>query len=384
MRLVCDKCTGCGMCINVCGRSAIQLKLNSLGEEVAAIDALRCVNCGLCEQKCPQLNDVDVYKPIHCYAAWTKNEIDYKTTSSGGIGTLLSRAIVEGGGVVYGAAFLSNCEVCHIRVTEEKELELIKGSKYVQSHMRDCLDKIAYDLSSGRKVLFIGTPCQVAAVKQYCSDIKTLITVDLICHGTPPQRYFSEYLDSLVPLKKKNMRVSFRTKNSYRLSIFQDCRMLYSERYDLDPYFKSFMDGLIFRENCYSCKYANLNRCGDITLGDFWGIKKLKVELDMPESVSCVLLNTKKGIELFDKVKNRCYHEAHTPQEAARGNSNLRQASLRHKDRDKFNCVYIEKGFLAAVSSTAIIKQIKNIRIKDIILVPYRYIRYGKNYKELM
>ncbi|MDO5291418.1 MAG: Coenzyme F420 hydrogenase/dehydrogenase, beta subunit C-terminal domain [bacterium] len=383
MEKISNNCSGCGACISLCRHGAVRLVLNNLGEEVAVIDQDKCIGCGLCKKKCPQESDVKGIRPSTCFASWTKNQYDYHTTSSGGIATLLCRRIIKMGGVVYGAAYLPTQDVTHIRIENEKELDKIKGSKYVQSTIVQCYKLIKQDLEEGRMVLFIGTPCQIAGIEAVYGENEKLITVDLVCHGTPPREYLKEYITSMVPSNGKDTKVAFREKK-YWLSIYQEGSCIYHQRYNRDPYFLSFMNNEIFRENCYSCKYANVKRVSDITLGDFWGIKKLDTRLSMPEHVSCVLINTLKGETLFSSVKEECYSEEMLIEDAVKGNWNLHSTSMRPKLKDDFNRGYINGGFMNGLKETAVENRIARNKIRDVIMTPYRIFRYGKNYRNLL
>ena len=185
-----DSCTGCGLCKFVCKRNAIVIGVNELGETVSTVDENLCVHCGMCKKVCPEITPVKTNKPKECYAAWNNNDKDYKTTTSGGMATLFARKIIEDGGIVYGACMQNDGVVQHIRIEDNEELEKIKGSKYTFSSIVDCYSLIKKDIENEKKVLFIGTPCQVAAMKKMFSTSDLFYAIDLICHGTPPASYF--------------------------------------------------------------------------------------------------------------------------------------------------------------------------------------------------
>ena len=279
---ICSNCVGCGACINKCPFDAIEFELNDRFEEIAKIDTKKCKNCALCKKICPQINETSFFKSQKVYAAWTKDIKEYESTSSGGLATLISKWFIENNGIVYGASFEKD-EVKHIRVTELLDLEHLKGSKYVQSFFSDVFRYILRDLSNNKRVLIVGTPCQIAAIRSFVPEnlANNLFLIDLVCHGVPPKEMFKSYLNEL--LKKniiKNLSVSFRNKQTLfaELLLLLDKitgKIVYRCKWQKDYYFRAFMMNLTFRESCYSCKYAREERVGDITLCDFWGIKKI-------------------------------------------------------------------------------------------------------------
>lgn len=376
--IVSENCTGCGLCAEKCNVDAIKLKKNNLDEEIAIIDLDKCIDCQACKKCCPQEAPANMVDILECYAAWTKNEFDYATTSSGGIATELSKKVIIEGGVVYGSAYL-NGEVKHIRIDCIENLEKIKGSKYVQSTIKECYRMLKEDMKNNKLIFFIGTPCQVAAVKKYCGQYNKLLTSDLICHGTPPISYFNDYISYLF-LDNNNLRVSFRNKRE-SLKICRNDTIIYDKNYDRDYYFQAFMDGLIFRENCYKCQYANQKRVGDISIGDFWGLKRQGFSYDVPEYVSCVLINTLNGKQMFNDIKNSCNFQQRTLEEAVLGNTNLRHASVRPKEKDKFNMNYEKVGFVKALKKSYLNRKIFLNKVRYFCLLPYRIIRYGKSFK---
>lgn len=379
-KMVCDNCTGCGACMSKCPQNAISFQLNERWEEVAVIDEKKCTNCGICTRICPQQNRVEFHKPQKVYAAWTKNEKDYKTTSSGGIATAISRYVIHSGGVVYGAACMSDGSVKHIRVEQEQELEKLKGSKYVQSYFAGVFQTLLDDLKAGRMVLVVGTPCQIAAVGKFVPKklSEKLYLIDLVCHGTPPKEYYITYLKSIIGERTENIEVSFRRKN-YLFNVRQDEEVIYRRKYQKDLYYRAFMYGLIFRENCYSCAYSCEERVSDLTVCDFWGLDKSKSQFKMPAYVSGIMVNSEKAGKLVEDISDGCVLEERTLNEIIAGNDNLRESSHRHKDRDIFLKGIANNDFVYAVKATSIKREIFIEKILDILKIPYRLIRYGES-----
>ena len=381
MRLVSCTCTACGLCINRCPKSAIYFEKNEYHEIISVVDETKCINCGLCEKLCPEQNPVNVSTPRNCFAAWTTNSYDYKTTASGGVATVLSKWIVKNDGIVYGAEILSNGSVVHSRIDSIEGIERLKGSKYAQSDFSGVFNMLKKDIKSNKKIIVVGTPCQIAAIKSGFNekDLEHIFLIDLVCHGCPPNDYFKEYLQSLIHDNNGNYKITFRC-NDYALKVSKENHLLYYKKWQEDSYFRSFMYGLIYRENCYECRYGKRERVADLTLCDFWGLNKESLSSqDSPQYVSCVLVNSSKGEYLINQCKENLVLEERTLKEAYDGNHNLNNPSPKHKDRDLF-LQSIKQGmnFIDSVNKTSIKKEIKLFNIMEILKIPYRLIRYGK------
>lgn len=183
--------------MNRCPKQCIEMKPdNKLGHLYPAIDHEKCTDCGACQKVCPANHEPLLRKPLTAYAGWDKTDSEYISSTSGGAASAFARFIIRQGGVVYGCAMLPNIEARHIRVDNLDDLAKLKGSKYVQSTMGMTYRSVKEDLRQGRKVLFTGTPCQVAGVKSYVGEKNSdnLYTVDLICHGTPPLAYTKKHV----------------------------------------------------------------------------------------------------------------------------------------------------------------------------------------------
>lgn len=329
MKQICppEKCTGCWACYNICPKQCIQMKEGKLLHLYPTINQEKCINCGLCQKVCPSNHPLPHKQPLHTYAAWAKDEQEYKTSTSGGIGACLSRYIIQNNGIVYGCACLPNAEIKHIRVENEKDLPLLKGSKYVQSSINNSYTSVKKDLIDGKIVLFIGTPCQVAGLKSYLKkDYVNLYTIDLICHGVPSLGYLQFHLKSKLSVNQSD-NVTFRDDNNMILKVSYNNKLVYtydfwSNRYK-DEYYNAFMDGFSYRQSCHSCPYASPTRVSDVTIGDFWGFKD-DISRPHPNGLSCILCNTEKGNYLIDKIKDTLYIYERELEEAVNGNAQLR------------------------------------------------------------
>ena len=356
-----NKCTGCKACVSVCKFDAIVMSEDKYGVPLPNILNDKCRNCHQCESVCPSNKEPIVYPIQECYAAIATDDRTYQTTSSGGAATIFAQHVLSNNGVVYGAAYIDN-SVRHIRVEKIEDLDFIKGSKYVQSDTGVQYRYVKKDLDSDRKVLFIGTPCQVAGLKGYLrKSYSNLLTVDLICHGTPPFSYLNEHLISIVG-NAQISDVSFRIKD-WKLGIHGKETLLYSKINVEDYYCMAFAKGIIFRENCYKCSYAQPMRCSDITIGDFWGIG----DTTLPnKSKSVVLVITDKGKKFWSECNKSFYYEKRNPQEAIEGNTQLRVPSVRPVERDKFLRAYANKDFRAGIRKSGIKFQVDLMRIKHV------------------
>lgn len=327
-------CTGCSLCASRCPKHCITMQPKLLGHLHPVIDQSLCIDCGLCKKGCPALHDISCAYPKTAYAAWSKNTEDYITSTSGGAASVLSQYIIHQGGVVYGCTVLPQVKIAHIRVDKEEYLYRLKGSKYVQSSILDILSQVKKDVKDGLKVLFIGTACQVAAVKQMFVKVPdNLFLVDIICHGTPSNRTLQHYIAKSLDINlEKVTNVKFRSPDAYSLQIYSGESLsykspsLWQNRYE-DLYMDTFIDGFTFRDSCFTCHYAKNERISDITIGDFWGLGKECSDKNIPEhknGISCLLPITDKGMALVDAVKDKLNIYERPVTEAINGNDQLR------------------------------------------------------------
>lgn len=350
MTEVCDKkiCTGCSACFNICPKSAISMVEDDFGFVYPKIDLEVCFDCGICSQICPANNSLDFLTPQKVYAAINKNQFDYHTATSGGIATLFARDFIKKGGSVYGVAFSKHdINFEHIRIECDADIEKIKGSKYVQSDTSNVFVKIRQDLENDLYVLYIGTPCQVAGLKNYLKkDYSKLLTCDLVCHGTPSQKMLKEHLENFICLQDVK-KISFRDKQGFYLTVYGKEDVIYRKRNFNDVFYLGFLKSLFYRESCYNCKYAQHKRFSDITLGDFWGFDTQKGEFPATTSngLSLVLINTEKGNTFFEDIKDDLIYLERTLSEAVAGNRQLRHPSVKHKNYEKFIKAYSLFGF---------------------------------------
>lgn len=330
MDIICkaEQCTGCAACMNRCPTKCIEMHEDSImGHLHPIIDHTKCVDCGACKKVCPVNSPLNLQKPLTAYAGWDKSESEYESSTSGGAASAFARYVIRQGGVVYGCAMMPGIEVRHIRIDTEYDIRLLKGSKYVQSTIGDVYSKVREDLRQDRKVLFIGTPCQVAGVKSFIGEriAGNLYTVDLICHGTPSLAFLRRHI-----LKKTKGVVPdeiFFRKGAYLLLLLLGGKEIYrsslfEQRYQ-DIYYNAFFDGFSYRDSCNTCRYAQPNRVSDVTIGDFWGLDE-DFPLEHPHGCSVLLPTTEKGMVLIDGIRSEFNLFERSVDEAVNGNEQLR------------------------------------------------------------
>ena len=298
-----ELCTGCGACANEC--SAIEMKTGYEGFKYPQIQTSKCIDCGLCYKTCPAVNPTEIppFEPMY-YAVMADDELRLKS-SSGGVMTLLAEKILEQGGYICGAAWEKDFEVEHIIVDNSEGLDRIRKSKYVQSDMNDVYKQIQSLLKNQKPVMFTGCPCQVAGMRHFFGNkFSNLFLVDIICHGVPSPLAWEKYLEEKRKIGQiKN--VDFRNKNkgwgSHMFLTFENGYTFYDDCYH-DPYYRGFLGGVTTRPSCSTCKYANINRVGDVTIGDFWGVSSIDKGLNDDKGTGLVIINTKSGEKMFSSI----------------------------------------------------------------------------------
>ena len=373
-----DECIGCTACLHSCPKNAINIKMNNEGFLCAHINQDKCVDCGICINVCPvqQKTELDTQTFKNAYACYIKNTDIQRISTSGGVFYSIAKAVLNENGKVYGATMDKNLKVKHILIEKVQDLHKIQGSKYIQSELSDVFVQIKKFLENGQYVLFSGTGCQVAGLKQYLkNDYQNLLTVDLICHGIPSPGLFADYITYLE--KKNHGKITsykFRQKNpnqeqSYDTKIeFLKNNSIVEKTIsgDDDPYTINYLQNTLQNNECFKCKYASLNRVSDITLGDYWGINEMHPEFANGNSVSLVLLNTDKALVLWDNInsdlefiptdKEKILKHNHQLSKPAPYNSR-REAIYSNYSAGKFNTKFYNKYFLGKALSIYLLKR---------------------------
>lgn len=346
-------CSGCAACYAVCPRKAISMQPDEEGFAYPHIDESLCVHCGLCERICTSLHPKAPREPLAVYAAKAKDDGLRKESSSGGIFSLLARQIISDGGIVYGAAIRkSDLAVCHCSAENEEELSWLRGSKYVQSDVGDTYGNVRTQLDAGRKVLFSGTPCQVAALRNFLArDYENLLCVEVICHAAPSPLAWKKYLekraaasakgrDSARPVEAIDRRISFRRKNcgwkrfSLSLRFANDREYLLDLR--TDTFLRGFLAELYNRPSCHMCSVRELRSGADITLGDYWNVHQRFPEMDDDTGISLVLVNSAKGAMLLHEIAPLCDMCKSDYEDACKTNPAIYRSSPPSHKRAKF------------------------------------------------
>jgi len=352
---VCDlkKCTGCFACYNICPKNCISMRPDEYGQVKPVIDEAICIKCHACTKHCPVNSKIECVRPTKCYAAYQKDYTKRMKAASGGVAGLIAERTVREGGIVYGSIFNETYSVVVQRMTRNDEIEALYGSKYIQSYVNDAYKLVKNDLSDGKRVVFFGTPCQVAGLRSYLGKkYESLVSIDIVCHGVPTQDTFQRYL-TMEGIKIEDVGfLSFREGNHFSLKVYDHTGDLMGD-FGLKNslYYNGFLEGYIYRENCYSCSYACSERCGDITLCDFWGLgNKVPFDGDTSEGINAVLINTDLGQIIWDEVKDACMYWERTVEEAIEGNNQLRHPTPQSRFSYRFHSLARDKGIAYALT----------------------------------
>lgn len=299
-------CTGCAACAHVCPTKAIEMREDPYGFDYPVVDEDRCVGCGKCFRTCHMVRPDDLKAPLEpkAYGAYVRDRSSLMRSASGGVATAIALDIVSRGGVAYGC--VAHREVVrHERLATEADVDCARGSKYVQSDVSGVYSQIASDLRENVDVVFIGTPCQCAALRSVFGGDEHLLLIDLVCEGVPSRRMYADFLNSLeekrgrrvLDFRFRDKRRGWSTKNATVVSGNDNPPGKQPHSYSY-YYYWLFAHALILRDSCYACPYACPHRVGDISIGDFWGVETAGVGYDirqMRDGISCVLVNTDKG-----------------------------------------------------------------------------------------
>lgn len=301
-----ESCCACGACVNICPNSSIVMVEDNEGFLYPKVNKETCVGCSLCENVCPILNQHTINEPKQVLAAKNKDkEIQYQSTS-GGVFSLISQQVIKEGGVVFGAIFDDKWEVRHDYIEKEQDLNLLRGSKYIQSRTEDSFKKVEKFLNQGILVLYSGTPCQISGLRNYLrKEYDNLLAIDIVCHGVPSPKVWRKYLLE-VSKKDRIKSVAFRDKTSGwgRSSVVIDMENnKLSEVMYVNTFVRGFLKNLYLRPSCYDCKFKSFNSGSDITLADYWGIEKFYKEFYDRNGVGLVMVNTYKGKKYLDLTK---------------------------------------------------------------------------------
>ena len=363
------ECCGCTACVHICPVNCITMQEDEEGFLYPVIEEEKCIHCHKCEKVCPGRITKQIHTNTETFVGYCIDEEIRKQSSSGGIFSVVAEWIIQQKGVVFGAAFDDNFEVHHIAIETKAELEKLRGSKYVQSRLENVFLQVKQYLEMKRIVLFTGTACQIAGLKNYLNtEDENLYTIDVLCHGVPSPKIWRIYLDE----KQKQYHSSieqyeFRNKENgwknYYINILFSDKQQYMVRYFEDDFMGMFLGNIDLRPSCHACHFKGFPRISDMTIGDCWGIENHMPDMDDDNGTSVIMVHSSNGKRMLEGV---------------RGNLRLREANLdtvlpptadsrksveMHPNRRKYwedmkngesfenLCRYVQKNFMQKVLS---------------------------------
>lgn len=345
-------CTGCAACIQACSNDAVIMKENHEGFLYPEINESKCTDCGLCRKTCPvntalnqeiPQNANNISENIKVYACYSKDDHIRKKSSSGGVFSLLAESVLSENGIVFGAEFDGNFRVRHGFIEKMDGIDTLRRSKYVQSDVGYTYGKAKNFLKEGRKVLFCGTPCQIAGLKGFLArEYQNLLTCDLACSGVPSPKIWEMYLGYMKDKYNGQIaEISFRDKSAgwrdYNMSIIFKNSSQYIHKAKTETFFIGFGKNVFNRRSCFHCMFRIQNTKADITLADFWGIDKLddKVFTDN-KGVSLALVHTQAGEAALSEIKENMCIKEHRFAAALAGNPRLVSSCREPGGRENF------------------------------------------------
>ena len=333
-------CCGCFACENICPTDAISMVSDEEGFWYPQVEASKCISCEQCVRVCPELTPAPISQQTEALACYRKDLEKRMESASGGIFSVLAEQVIAQGGCVFGAAFDGQWALSHFGADSCEELDRLKGSKYIQSRIGSAYRDVRSALKNNRKVLFSGTPCQVQGLKNFLGrDYPNLLTVDLVCHGVPSPEVWKQYLAeisagkhlaAITPRDKKN-----GIQNAPIVFRFDDGSE-HRENYLDNPYLKGFIHNLYVRPSCFECRFKGIERCSDITIGDFWGLEQFAPDFCDPYGISLVLLHTENGRTAFSAVEDKIAVHPASANQACKENPCLLRPIARTEKRAAF------------------------------------------------
>lgn len=302
-----EHCCGCSACASICPVGSIEMQVDAEGFKYPHIDMQKCIDCHRCERVCPVINKPAHEKDPEAWLVRTKARDLLRKCTSGGVFTELAKETVDQGGIAYGVTYGDDFTVQHERIIDLNGIEKLPGSKYVQSDMGRSFSQLMKDVKNGKQVIFCGTPCQVAGLKNYLgTDYDNLLLVDLVCHGVPSPKLWKSYVDYLEARHGKLEYVNFRSKRlGYHVSVMEERftsgkSQIGSARTNLMS--KCFFQNVADRPICYECPFKTVSRCSDLTVFDGWHASEYVAGLvDDDKGYSIVLEQSEKGKRFMER-----------------------------------------------------------------------------------
>lgn len=372
-----EECVGCGACAEVCGKKAIHLVSDQEGFWYPEIDQEKCVNCGACQKVC-QIHNLKLpennFEPV-VYAVKNKMDDIRALSTSGGVFSVLADYVIQNKGAVYGAAYSSDFTVQHERAITDKQYSRFRGSKYAQSWMGSCYTQVKADLTEDKKVLFTGTPCQIAGLQTFLGDLSknnNLVLCEIICHGIPSPLIWKEHIQLLeeerhskiVAYKNRSKIAGWHGHNEH--VFFDSGKSEYKSK--LSQNHKDlFYAHLTIRPCCHSCKFTGFPRIADFTIADYWGIERCMPEFDDNKGISLMILNSDRAIKMFDTVKSQLDYRESNLEDAFYDNH--KKPAKHNIHRDEFWDDYHQFGYRYVVSKYAGYNTVGKIKRQTKIII---------------
>lgn len=337
-----EDCCGCGGCAQRCPRQCITMKEDKEGFLYPVVEESLCIDCGLCEKICHELNEYEKRMPTDIFAAINRDDCIRRQSSSGGVFHLLAERTIRNGGVVFGARFDDNWQVVIDYAETHEGITPFLGSKYVQARTEKSYIHAESFLKNGREVLFSGTPCQIAGLHHFLrKDYDNLVTVDFVCHGVPSLKVWEKYLFEVTENVKRANNIRFRSKRDgwkrfyFELTYEKDSQTVeLSSFHGTNHFMRAFLSDMILRPSCHNCKAKEGRSRSDITIADFWGVNAELPEMDDDKGTSLLIINTEKGERLIKW--DRLTHKRTNIETVRKYNGGFSSVCTPHRNREKF------------------------------------------------
>lgn len=345
-----ETCSGCMACAAACPKDAVSIGRDTMGNLIPSIDQDLCIGCGACQKACPELTAPVRNTSGRAYAVWSLDPQNRKSSASGGAASEFYAHALADGYWICGAEYADDGRVIHTLTRDSDRIARFKQSKYVFSKTGTVYRQIKEKLESGEQVLMISLPCKIAGLLGYLKrPYPNLLTVDIVCHGTPSDQLLREHIGSVCP-GLEEFQLRFRQDNEFMFQLKAAGWDVYRRIGKTDAYLAAFLEGLSYRPSCYQCAHARPQRVSDLTICDFWGLGA-EIPFDHPYtgSISAVLVNTPEGQAFFDGCRDTLFVEDRPVEEAVKGNAQLTAPTPVHPKRADFESLYQSCGFDEAV-----------------------------------